>query len=624
MTTCPILVIGHVDHGKTSLVEALTGIATDRLSEEKTRGLSIVPGFAYGSFDRVMIDFIDAPGHADYIRAMISGASGARVALLVVSAVDGVQAQTLEHIQIAHLLGIHHGVVAITKSDLLGTHDFAAKALELRAALAGTPFGESAFVFCSSRTRFGLDDLPKALSAIASASVDAQAPLAAFFPIDRVFVLEGHGTIVTGTLLGAALKVEDVLEHSAVRNPVSIRRIQVHGNDTFIAHPGERAALNLRGVKAEDVKPGQVLYAPSAFIPSQSIDCTIALLAGAGRALRHMDKVRAHFGTTHAVATARLFADRQIDAGNTGLAQLRFDAPVCLFVGQRIILRSLSPPETLGGATVIDPAAPVLNAGKALRIETLQAAMREDLPAIAMALANEGHGVADLLTICRLARRSASDVRTALAREFVELGSQSLSPSSTLQTLREDYVSRLKAFHESFPLKLRAFRAAIVDRKVPTALSAHVEAQLAAEGRIILTPTEAALPEHNPTDFLTTPQKARMQIIVRSLQKSGLTAPTSDDWTLEESDRDLLALLIHSGAVVQLTNVSLRQTLWLTADAVASAARALTAEFPTHTAFTTGEARASLNTSRKYIVPLLEYFDETGLTVRQGDMRRIK
>jgi selenocysteine-specific elongation factor len=249
--------------------------------------------------------------------------------------------------------------------------------------------------------------------------------------------------------------------------------------------------------------------------------------------------------------------------------------------------------------------------------------VREDLQSIVRALAEEGHGAVDLGDICRLARQSPSHVRSVLTQEFVEIAPQTLCATHTVLALQAEYETRLNAFHAAFPLKIGAPRSTLADQKRPPALAAYVEAQLAAEGRLILTATTVARPEHNPLEHMTPDQKARMQAILVALKNSGLSTPAKDDWTLVEGDHDLLALLIHAGEIIQLSNVSLNQTLWIHADTVSAAADALKAGFPDRTAFATGEARALLSTSRKYIVPLLEHFDRLGITVRQGDLRYV-
>ncbi len=621
MKTCPVIVIGHVDHGKTTLVRALTGIETDRLPEERARGLSIVPGFAFRQFDDVLIDFIDAPGHADFVRAMISGAAGARAALLIIAANEGVCAQTREHIEIAQALGIEASLVAVTKADLLPAGETKARECALRAALSGTRFCTAPFVFCSSVTGLGLEALGKTLSGLAANTNATGGPPATFLPVDRVFTSDGHGTVVTGTLLGQPLTLQDALVLSPSDKSVSVRRMEVRGQNATLATAGERTALNLRGLSADQIRPGDVLHTPGVFAPSLTCDIKFLLFPQFGRSIRHMEEVRAHFGSGYATASLRLYGGKKIDPGTEGFAELRFHAPVCMFAGQRVILRSLSPAETLGGAIVLDPAPPTARSGKALRLATLEAARGGDVSAIAAALAGEHGGVAHLSDISRLACTTSAKARDALATRFLKLSDETFSLLSKVREVEAGYVCALAAHHAAHPLKPLVRRTALADRKIAPALMAAIEARLAAAGQLVLTPLGVAMSSHDAFDNLSPDQQARLESLASALKASGLSPPGRANLIEQTDDIDLLAILIDQGRVIHLTNVSLKQDIVLHADTLAASAEALRLCFPGGTAFTTGEAREALLTSRKFIVPLLEHFDEAGITIRSGDLR---
>jgi len=623
MTACPIVVIGHVDHGKTALVRALTGTDTDRLAEEKRRGLSIVPGFAHLKHQGHDIDLIDAPGHADFIRAMISGASGARGALLVISAVDGIEAQTLEHMAIAAALGIRAALVAVTKADLLAPGEAAAREADLRAALSNTAFADAPFVFCSAISGEGLAAVSGALATLATRAADETPPPGAFLAVDRVFVAEGHGTVVTGTLLGAPIAVNDTLVLSPAGRGVAVRRIQVRGEDAVIARPGERTALNLRGLPADAVHTGDVLHKPEAFAPSREADGVFSLPAAGRRPVRHMEVVRVHYGAAQASAHLHLLGAAQLMPGEAALVRLKFRAPVCLYAGQRVVLRRLSPAETLGGVLILDPQAVALAAGKAARQATLAAAQAGDLPGLAEALAREGGGLAHIKDIARLARRPAAGLADALAQSFVPVGQNRLASARSLQAATGAYLENLAAYHAAFPLRLLAPRARMADPNLAPALTAQAETRLAAAGAIVLTAAGAAAAGHGPAGNLSEAQTARMHALEAALKAAGLSAPGSAAVSGAPEDADLLALLIHSGRAIELENVALNQALLFHADAVAGAIRTLSEAFPGRTAFTTGEARAALGTNRKSIVPLLELLDSLAITVRTGNLRHV-
>jgi selenocysteine-specific elongation factor len=620
VTSCPVIVIGHVDHGKTSLVRALTGIDTDRLPEEKARGLSITAGYAYRQYGDAVIDLIDAPGHENFIRAMVSGASGARAALLVLSASEGVRAQTLEHIQIVDALGIQAGVIALTKADLVACTERESRMADLRAAVAGTCFRDAPMIFCSSMTGEGLESLHAMLKDL-SKLPNAPGPPGAFLAIDRVFVSEGHGTVVTGTLQGGALKPEDELVLAPNGRTVAVRRVQVRGRDVPLARDGERTALNLRGISSGEVKPGDIMCATGVCSVSLNFDVEIQISARASRGVRHMEHVRVLYATSHTLATVRLLDAQQIGPGEKGFAQLRFSETVAGFAGQRAIIRSLSPQHTLGAAIILDPAASFVKSGKTSRLATLKAAERRDLRALAAALADEHAGIVRMQDFARLARAPISLARTCLGDGFVEIAEGIVATAAATGRAREGYLGRLAAYHKANPLKLRALRSDIRDIRLVRELADYVETTLAAASAIHVTGAYVALEAHKPSDHLTPAQAARMGALASQLKSGGLAPSGNEVLVLAPGDEDLIELLIDAGSVVRLFNVSLKQTILISAEVVGDAARILRESFPGEAAFTTSEARAALKTSRKYIVPLLEQFDAAGITRRTGDTR---
>tara|TARA_R110002094_G_scaffold220935_2_gene194174 strand:+ start:4532 stop:6412 length:1881 start_codon:yes stop_codon:yes gene_type:complete len=621
MKTCPVIVIGHVDHGKTSLVRALTGMETDKLPEEKARGLSMTPGFAYRQCGDVMIDFIDAPGHEDFIRAMVSGASGARATLLVISAIEGVQAQTLEHLQIADYLGIHEGIVAITHADRLSKAEYAACESGLRAALAGTRFCDGPFIFCSSTTKEGIGALSDALGRLGIRTNSKEAAFSAFLPVDRVFVADGHGTIVTGTLHGGSINVDDALVLASKGQSITIRGIQVRGQASSQANAGERTALNLRGVSADQIKPGDILHPPNAFAPSVQCDVSISLSTGASRPVKHMEEVRVLYGTAQAVASVRLYDGKQLIPGKSACAQLRLIEGITTFAGQHAIIRSLSPAQTVGGAIILDPLAHPHKLRKNRRLETLKSAWCGDTPGIASALAYEHLGIAHVADICRLARSSAAKVRAELGAQFVDVTDTLVAVSSTVEEVKESYIGRLQSYHEAYPLKPFAPRAHMRVPHTARELLEFVEAVLVSEGKLVISAAGVALLTHDPFDHLTAQQQERMAGITARLMESPLAPPAPESFATDPVDSDLLALLIHEGTAIRLNNVSLKQSLVFHSDAIAAAITTLRSSYPGQTAFSTGEARATLKTTRKFVVPILEHLDSRGATIRIGDTR---
>ena len=622
-----LAVIGHVNHGKTALVRALTGIETDRLQEEIARGLSITLGFAWRDYPGGGVDFIDAPGHEDFIRAMVMGATGVRAALLVVSAIEGFGRQTREHLRIAGLLGLRAGIVAVTKSDLLPDAAWPEVRGRIAAELDGTFLAGEPVVLCSSVTGAGLDALHDQLEALATRSPRPDPLPGAYLPLDRVFSVAGAGTVATGTLQGWSLAAgeEAVLEPSGRR--VSLRQIQIHGETTDVALPGGRVAVGLRGVPADEVRTGEVLCAPAAFETSLLIDVELSLEPDSARPLKSTDEVRVMWGARQDIAKVRLIGANAVAPGERALAQLRFSAPVIAHAGQRGILRRPSPAETIGGVVVLDPAAPSLRGGLDARRALLDAVVAGDLDQIAARLALRGGGALSVPEAARLSRRTAAEVRDHLSGAFDTLDDVVMATGLAVAHARQAYLARVAKAHREAPARssapLSAIRSSLA-RTAPRDLVAYVEKRLASAGEIRLEGGRVALPDHDPFAALSAPALARLSHIEAAFRDGGMTPPDAGALAAPETDDPaLVGLLIESGRVVSLRNHALRQTLAFHADALDEALDALRRAFPSPAAFTTGEARAALGTSRKFIVPVLESFDARGATVRKGDVRRI-
>lgn len=627
MKNCAVAVIGHVDHGKTTLVGALTGIETDRLKEEKERGLSITLGFAYRDYPSGTVDFIDAPGHEDFIRAMVSGATGARAVLLVVSAVDGVERQTREHLQIATMLGIDAGIVAMTKSDLLAEADRQIQIDKITAELSDTSLAGQPILLCSAKTGEGLDALNAELEVLID-RISPESPLAGFFlPVDRVFSAHGMGTVATGTLLGGTLEAgrEAVVQPSGQR--VTIRRTQTHGTDSDAVQAGGRTAVNIRGVSVEGIRRGDVLCAAEVFSASRQVDAYLTLSPESERPLKHVDDLRVMFGTSNEIASVRLLGTRQIEAGESGFAQLRFSEPVIAFAGQRAVLRRPSPQETMGGAVILDPVAPLSKAKDQGKLQVLKAAKSGNVEQIAEAVASQHGGIAEIAEIAKLARQPHQAVSDILEPTFDDLGKNRVAPQALVNNASAAYMNRLQAFHDNEPAKLAAPVALVRDAcqdQFPQRLIKHVEAKLIEKGAITLRDDRLAAVGHDPFAALRDNERSALQAMEAALEKGALTPPDPAELTgVGGGSASLLELLIKSGHAVTLYNFSLKKNLVFHANALERGFEMLAEAFPHPASFKTGDARAALGTTRKFIIPVLEYFDDQGLTVREGDIRRV-
>lgn len=617
-----VVVIGHVNHGKTALVRALTGIETDRLPEEQARGLSIALGFAWRDYPSGILDFLDAPGHQDFIRAMVMGAAGARASLLVVSADEGVERQTIEHLRIAGLLGLSPAVVAVTKSDLL-SHDVRPELeIRLRAQLAGQVADRAPLIFCSARSGEGLDVLHGALEDLLRRTAIPESLPGAFLPLDRVFSRPGVGTVVTGTLKGVRMATgeEAVLQPSGRR--VSIRQLQVHGEPVTEATPGARTAAALRGVTAGDIQVGEVLCTPGVFEPSLRVDIRLFLSPEATRPLRSGEEVRILWGARQDMARVRLLEETSLDPGAGGMAQLRFVGPVPVHAGQRLLLRRPSPAETLAGGEVLDPLAPPLRARiLEARRDLLAAVATGNVQGVASALAKRDGGVISLAEVTRLSRWSSDRVESELEGACLRLSPGQFADEKACEAARRAFLEQLAAIHRDQPTRafapLAAFRSGLM-RQFAADLVAHLEARLLAAGDIRIERGGVALSSHDPFAAMSPDQSARLGRIEAAYLDAGLNPPSPSAF-----DPGLMELLVSSGRLVSLRNHALRQTLVFHIQALDAARSSLEAIFPPPMTFTTGEAREALSTSRKFIVPTLEFLDARGETIRRGDTRQV-
>ena len=628
LTPLSLAVIGHVNHGKTALVRALTGFETDRLAEEKARGLSIALGFAWRDYLGGGIEFLDAPGHEDYIRAMAMGTAGARAALLVVSATEGVGRQTREHMRIASYLGVRAGLVAITKSDRLAAEDRPALQRQIADDLADSFLAGEPVVFCSAVTGEGLDAIHAELEALVARAPRPEPLSAAFLPLDRVFSLTGAGTVVTGTLQGGSLKSGDEALLLPSGLSVSLRQLQVHGEAVDAARPGGRVAAGLRGVAVDQVAVGEVLCAPGGYEPALRVDVELAVAPDNTRPLKSGDELRVMWGARQDMARVRLIDAAAIQAGGRGLAQLRFASPTITHAGQRGVLRRPSPAETIGGVTVLDPTAPPLRARTLEgRRALLEAVSDRELNQIAAHLAERDGGVVSAAEIARLSRCLVEQVRARLAVAFERLNDDLLASKAAIIEGRRAYLDRLAEAHRDQPMKagtpLGALRGQLA-RVMSPALIAHVEQRLSAGGDIRLSRGLAALSGHDPFAALSAAAIARVRDIEDQFRAGGMTPPGPKALVgATPDDPALIDLLTDTGGLVSLRNVALRQTLIFHAEALDAAVRILCAAFPPPTEFTTAQARETLATSRKFIVPVLEHLDARGDTVRAGDTRQV-
>ena len=627
MTHRTIAVIGHVDHGKTALVKTLTGVDTDTLIEEQARGLTIALGFANRTLPAGQLHFIDAPGHADFIRTTAAGISGADAVLLVVSAVEGVELQTLEHVKLAYHFGIRHVIVALTKSDLVTVDISASRADAVTKMLEPFSFESSSVTLCSSNTGDGIDALVERMERFAETPISHLRPPGIYLPIDRVFSAPGAGTIVTGTLVGGQLTTDTTVRLEPTGLTSSVRGLQIANSETEVAPAGARVAVNLRNVDAKSIRKGQVLCSADAFLSSDRMDVAIEYDHDQGPALKHMQHVMVLLGTASMPARIRLYSTaNEPHARARTFAQVEFKSPQIAYPGQRFVVRNPTSAKALTGGVVLDPNARLINRNKSAHLTVLDASLAQDVVAIADALATRDQGNIDLQALARLSRGSIDSLTSFLGEGFVRTATGLAFRTADVGSLQTQYITALTERHAARPCRSDIPKEEIFAalRRSPSALLTHVETNLLKDHAIRMTERSAALFKHEPTKLMTPDQLAAYQDAENRLRAMALRpAPVFDAENTTSEQYDLLDLLVWKGRAIRFHNHSLKQNFLLHTDTIDAARETLCESFSGAESFTTGDARAALNTNRKTIVPLLEYFDQLGVTRRNGNLRHL-
>ncbi|MEL7546130.1 MAG: selenocysteine-specific translation elongation factor [Pseudomonadota bacterium] len=626
MKSCAVAIVGHVDHGKTALVRALTGQETDRLKEEKARGLSITLGFAHRAYDAGIVDFIDSPGHEDFIRAMVCGSTGAQAALVVISSVEGVAQQTREHLEILSHLNVRRGIVALSKSDLVPDAERPDVRASIADALKGSPFAEEPFVFCSAETGEGLDELSSEIETLFDRAPQATTLSGAFLPIDRVFTLKGVGTVATGTLLGAPLNVSDEVILEPQGAAVTVRHMQAHNDTVDVARPGTRTAVNLRGVDRDMLHRGNVICSPGTMQSSFEIDAWVTL-SSEQSGLKNGAEVRLLIGTASLVATVFVWGgQKSIEAGG-GYVRLRFRDRVAMHAKQRGVLRRLSPATTLGGVTVLDPAPPQIPKRDPARLSVLQAAYKNDPNEIAIALTETDQGIASVSDIKKLSGITNDDREQLELAEFESVGQGLVAQKRTVDAARSAFLESVSARLAANPSRASVPVAEVkqdLASRFAESLLGFVSQSLLRSGALAGSDNALVLPGRDPFSDLSTARRQRLAGIERALRDGGTTPPPVSELEGDGGrDSDLVKLLVAADRAKFLRSTSQKHIPLIHSDVIDEAYDALSAAFPSPREFTTSEAREVLQTTRKFAIPLLEHFDKLGLTYRDGNNRRI-
>lgn len=622
-------VSGHVDHGKTSLVRALTGMETDRLREEKERGLSIVPGYAYLESERGVIDLIDVPGHEDFIRMMISGATGIDYLLLTVAANEGIKPQTREHLHIADLLGAGKGLAVITKSDLAAPGACGRVADEIRHFTMGTFMEGAPIIETSISDGQSIDNLRALLEQQLLNPVERNDTGQCYLPLDRVFTMAGFGTVATGALRNGALAAGQEVDILPQGRRAVIRQLQVHNREEDIAYPGQRVAVNLRNVDRAGINRGDVLASPGYLKPAHLLDVELRLLDGADAPPKYGETIRVLFGTCEVAAKLRILGGGQAQPGSTFAAQLDCARAVATPVGERFIARSMSPVRTIGGGRILDNAPAKHRRSDRRAVSRLTRLASGDTAEVirerVRAAGVRGMDIGDLARSVNLAEEELA--QRLDETEYVFIERRRVMSGDAFNALCKQALVEIKEFHKANPLRqgqpLEDLRARLEDGIDETVFRFLVD-HLAAEDLIRTDKSLVRLRDFDPLEALNADEKKTAGEIAAAFKAGGLQPPELNEVLQDNPQRKrLYRFLTETGELAPLHNRETNRTLVFHRHSIDQAVRKLEHAYPDSTAFTMADARKLLDTSRKYAIPLLEYLDGLRVTVRTGDKRKL-
>ncbi len=625
---------GHIDHGKTALIKAITGVNTDRLKEEQERGITIELGFASHTLENGQrIGIVDVPGHEKFVKNMVAGAGGIDLVVLVIAADEGVMPQTREHLDICTLLGIKIGIVALTKIDLVEGEWIDLVTDDVREFLEGTFMEESPIVPLSAVTGEGLPEFLSVLEEMAS-EIPARADADLFrLPVDRVFTMKGFGTVVTGTLVSGRVNVGEAVEILPRRATAKIRGIQVHNDAVTVAEAGQRTAINLQGVEKSQVLRGNILAHPGTYVPSNRFDILFTYLSGTDKKLKNRTLVRFHSGTSEIISRIILIGKDEMEPGETGYAQVILAAPTVTMAGDRFVMRSYSPVRTIGGGEILDPLPQ--------KHKRFSDSIMNDFDVLCDG--TDPERVSIILNRAGLAGISSQEIilRTGIKlkalnkileemfskREAVLLnrGEQRVVSSSVYGTLREKILSEIEKYHDKFPLKeglskeeLRTTLGPLVD---PGFFNMVIK-NLAKDENIVIDRENVRISGH-AVNLKGDLEELRKEIEKLYLELK-LTPPSTKETVEKFADRrdqarNILKVMLNEGVLVKVS-----EEMYFHKDVLGNLREDYRTFLLKEGESTPASFRDMTGLSRKFIIPLMEYFDATKLTIRVADHRVLR
>jgi len=626
---------GHIDHGKTSLVKAITGVDTDRLKEEKERGITIELGFAHLKLPSGQhVGVVDVPGHEKFVKNMVAGATGIDIVAMVIAADEGVMPQTREHMEICALLGVRHGLVVLTKVDLVDEEMLELAQEDIMEFTRGTFLENAPMIPVSAVTGQGLTEFVKALDAL-SLQVPERPPSTLFrLPVDRVFTMKGFGTVITGTLVSGSVQVGEPIMVFPSGITSKVRGIQVHNQSVNAAEAGLRTAVNFQGLDKESVNRGDVLSTPNALKPSYMVDVQFHYLTSVGKPLKNRSRVRLHTGTSEILGNLILLEHDELAPGGATVAQLRLDAPVAIVKGDHYVVRSYSPVRTIGGGQVLNPIPPKhkrFNAAIVQGLKGILSSAPERLIAFHIeAAGHAGTSFADLRLMTNLTDKQLESTLQAMmsarAVVLVDKEARIFVHKKSFEALVEETAKNLKDYHKAFPLKSGMLKEELKSKFPPETdakLFNLVINQMIKDEAIVQEEKTVRLKTHKVS--LAGDEASVRQKMLKTYKDSALQPPFFRDVTATlkadpNQAKAVLNLLIEEGHVVRT-----KEDLYFHAEAIEDLRKRMVKFFEQNAGMSPAQFKELTGGApRKFLIPLLEYFDSKNVTLRVGDVRKLR
>ncbi|MBW2467650.1 MAG: selenocysteine-specific translation elongation factor [Deltaproteobacteria bacterium] len=625
---------GHIDHGKTSLIKAISGTDTDRLKEEKERGITIELGFAALDLPSGQhLGIVDVPGHEKFVKNMVAGATGIDIVVMVIAADEGVMPQTREHMEICTLLGVQYGLVAVTKIDMVDEEWLELALEDIRDFVKGTFLEDAPVATVSSTTQKGIPEFINILDELA-AKIPDRPPSDLFrLPIDRVFTMKGFGTVITGTLVSGQVKVGDQIMIYPSGITSKVRGIQVHNQSADQASAGMRTAINFQGLEKEAIRRGEVLSKPGNLVASYMVDVSLQYLASNKRRLKNRTRVRFHTGTSEVLGNIILLDRDELAPNDNAVVQLRLDAPVALVKDDRFVIRSYSPVYTIGGGKVLNPIPPKHKRFKPEVVDGLKALEHLAPEAIvafqAEAAGYQGVSFAHLKMMTNLPDKQLEKILQHLLSQKtliqVEKENRIYIHHNGFETLKNDIRHQLGDYHQANPLKAGMPKEEL-KTKFPSLLTSRLfnltvnqmikEKDIAQVENIIRLATHAVSLGGKQADV--------KDKILKTYLNAGLEPPYFKELakTLDadaKRSREVLMHLVNEGSIIKV-----KEDLFFHTETIKALKIKLTEFLESQGEITTPQFKEMTGVSRKYVIPLAEFFDSTNVTLRVGDIRKLR